>query len=62
VGDWIHADISDEYHSYTGEKLLKQKSGYMLASTAAMRLVPGSQAQPLHRVSDSILHAAPVCH
>lgn len=42
---------SDEYYSYTGEKLLPQKSGYMLGSTAAMRLVPGCQRQPLHRVS-----------
>lgn len=43
-------DISDEYYSYTGEKLLPQKSGYILGSTAAMRLVPGCKSQPLHRV------------
>ncbi|WVR04389.1 hypothetical protein IAU60_001391 [Kwoniella sp. DSM 27419] len=41
--------LSDEYFSYTGEKLLSQKSGYMMASTASMRLVPGAQKQPLHR-------------
>lgn len=42
---------SDEYYSYTGENHLPQKSGYMLASTAALRLVPGAKPQPLHRVS-----------
>lgn len=42
---------SDEYASYTGQKLVPQKSGYMLASTAALRLVPGAKPQPLHRVS-----------
>lgn len=42
---------SDEYPSYTGEKLVPQKSGYMLATTAALRLEPGSNPQPLHRVS-----------
>ncbi|AFR95217.2 phytanoyl-CoA dioxygenase [Cryptococcus neoformans C23] len=41
--------LNDEYSSYTGEKLIPQKSGYMLASTAALRLVPGAQKQPLHR-------------
>lgn len=41
---------SDEYASYTGEKLVAQKSGYMLAATAALRLVPGAKPQPLHRV------------
>ncbi|WVQ74082.1 hypothetical protein IAR50_003666 [Cryptococcus sp. DSM 104548] len=41
--------LNDEYFSYTGEKFLPQKSGYMLASTAALRLVPGAQKQPLHR-------------
>ncbi|KAK8068771.1 phytanoyl-CoA dioxygenase [Apiospora phragmitis] len=40
---------SDEYFSYTGETLVPQKSGYMLASTAALRLVPGAKRQPLHR-------------
>ncbi|KAL4820757.1 hypothetical protein BDW67DRAFT_172345 [Aspergillus spinulosporus] len=29
--------------------LVPQKSGYMLASTAALRLVPGAKPQPLHR-------------
>ena len=41
--------LSDEYSSFTGEKLVPQKSGYMLASTAALRLVPGAKSQPLHR-------------
>lgn len=41
--------LSDEYSSYTGETLVPQKSGYMLASTPALRLVPGAQPQPLHR-------------
>nr|XP_019050669.1 phytanoyl-CoA dioxygenase [Kwoniella bestiolae CBS 10118]OCF29599.1 phytanoyl-CoA dioxygenase [Kwoniella bestiolae CBS 10118] len=41
--------LNDEYYSYTGENLLPQKSGYMLASTAALRLVPGAKPQPLHR-------------
>lgn len=31
--------------------MVPQKSGYILASTAALRLVPGAKAQPLHRVS-----------
>ncbi|THW48959.1 hypothetical protein D6D21_02677 [Aureobasidium pullulans] len=31
------------------EQLIKIKSGYMLASTAALRLVPGAKPQPLHR-------------
>jgi hypothetical protein len=43
--------LNDEFASYTGETLVPQKSGYMLASTAALRLVPGSKPQPLHRVS-----------
>jgi hypothetical protein len=43
--------LDDEFASYTGETLVPQKSGYMLASTAALRLVPGSKPQPLHRVS-----------
>lgn len=43
--------LNDEFASYTGETLLPQKSGYMLASTAALRLVPGAKSQPLHRVS-----------
>ncbi|WWD22588.1 hypothetical protein CI109_107081 [Kwoniella shandongensis] len=41
--------LNDEYHSFTGEKFLPQKSGYMIASTAALRLVPGAKPQPLHR-------------
>ncbi|KAJ5584725.1 uncharacterized protein N7459_004525 [Penicillium hispanicum] len=41
--------LNDEYSSYTGDKLVPQKSGYMLASTAALRLVPGAKPQPLHR-------------
>ncbi|KAL6231034.1 hypothetical protein BDW75DRAFT_233945 [Aspergillus navahoensis] len=41
--------LNDEFSSYTGEKLVPQKSGYMLASTAALRLVPGTKPQPLHR-------------
>ncbi|CAD0051082.1 unnamed protein product, partial [Aureobasidium pullulans] len=43
--------LNDEFASYTGETLLPQKSGYMLASTAALRLVPGAKSQPLHRQS-----------
>lgn len=43
--------LSDTYSSYVGEKLVPQKSGYMLASTAALRLLPGAKHQPLHRVS-----------
>lgn len=43
--------LNDEFASYTGETLVPQKSGYMLASTAALRLVPGAKPQPLHRVS-----------
>ncbi|CZR69538.1 uncharacterized protein PAC_19438 [Phialocephala subalpina] len=31
------------------DRLLSQKSGYMLASTAALRLTPGAKSQPLHR-------------
>ncbi|KAK2805090.1 hypothetical protein FQN50_006335 [Emmonsiellopsis sp. PD_5] len=41
--------LNDEFASYTGERLVPQKSGYMLASTAALRLVPGAKPQPLHR-------------
>ncbi|WVQ77582.1 hypothetical protein IAR50_007270 [Cryptococcus sp. DSM 104548] len=41
--------LSDEFSSYTGHNLLPQKSSFMLGSTAAMRLVPGANAQPLHR-------------
>ncbi|KAG7529661.1 hypothetical protein FFLO_05505 [Filobasidium floriforme] len=41
--------LNDEYASYTGSNLIPQKSGYMLASTAALRLVPGAKPQPLHR-------------
>ncbi|KAL3479177.1 hypothetical protein BJX99DRAFT_268591 [Aspergillus californicus] len=41
--------LNDEFASYTGDKLVPQKSGYMLASTAALRLVPGAKPQPLHR-------------
>ena len=44
---------SDEYASYTGPNLIPQKSGYMLASTAALRLVPGAKPQPLHRASQT---------
>jgi hypothetical protein len=52
--------LNDEFASYTGETLVPQKSGYMLASTAALRLVPGSKPQPLHRVS-SIRELKRVC-
>ncbi|KAI7769236.1 hypothetical protein LZL87_011953 [Fusarium oxysporum] len=41
--------LNDEFSSYTGDKLVPQKSGYALASTAALRLVPGAKPQPLHR-------------
>ncbi|TVY60050.1 Dioxygenase swnH1 [Fusarium oxysporum f. sp. cubense] len=41
--------LNDEFSSYTGDKLVPQKSGYVLASTAALRLVPGAKPQPLHR-------------
>ncbi|KAL4778205.1 hypothetical protein BJX76DRAFT_366588 [Aspergillus varians] len=41
--------LNDEFASYTGDKLIPQKSGYMLANTAALRLVPGAKPQPLHR-------------
>ncbi|KAG7406384.1 Dioxygenase swnH1 [Fusarium oxysporum f. sp. rapae] len=41
--------LNDEFSSYTGDKLVSQKSGYALASTAALRLVPGAKPQPLHR-------------
>ncbi|KAF4962612.1 hypothetical protein FSARC_9390 [Fusarium sarcochroum] len=41
--------LSDESSSYTGDTLVSQKSGYMLASTAALRLAPGAQPQLLHR-------------
>ncbi|KAL5334341.1 hypothetical protein BJX70DRAFT_402708 [Aspergillus crustosus] len=41
--------LNDEFASYTGDRLVPQKSGYMLASTAALRLVPGAKPQPLHR-------------
>ncbi|KAJ4245021.1 hypothetical protein NW762_014228 [Fusarium torreyae] len=41
--------LSDESFSYTGDTLVSQKSGYMLASTAALRLAPGAQPQLLHR-------------
>ncbi|KAJ5830608.1 uncharacterized protein N7525_008861 [Penicillium rubens] len=41
--------LNDEFSSYTGDRLVPQKSGYMLASTAALRLVPGAKPQPLHR-------------
>jgi hypothetical protein len=43
--------LNDEFASYTGETLVPQKSGYMLATTAAFRLIPGAKPQPLHRVS-----------
>ncbi|SPO06544.1 uncharacterized protein DNG_09234 [Cephalotrichum gorgonifer] len=41
--------LSDTCYSYTGDTLVPQKSGYMLASTAALRLAPGAQPQLLHR-------------
>ncbi|TYJ56766.1 hypothetical protein B9479_002536 [Cryptococcus floricola] len=41
--------LNDEYFSYVGDKHLPQKSGYMVAATAALRLVPGVQRQPLHK-------------
>ncbi|KAH0363141.1 hypothetical protein KCU65_g7611, partial [Aureobasidium melanogenum] len=41
--------LNDEFASYTGQTLVPQKSGYMLASTAALRLTPGCKPQPLHR-------------
>jgi ectoine hydroxylase-related dioxygenase (phytanoyl-CoA dioxygenase family) len=41
--------LNDEFSSYTGDKLVPQKSGYVLASTTALRLVPGAKPQPLHR-------------
>ncbi|PTU21333.1 hypothetical protein P175DRAFT_0476293 [Aspergillus ochraceoroseus IBT 24754] len=41
--------LNDEFASYTGETLVSQKSGYMLATSAALRLVPGAKPQPLHR-------------
>ncbi|KAI4840586.1 hypothetical protein E4T44_07907 [Aureobasidium sp. EXF-8845] len=41
--------LNDEFASYTGETLVPQKSGYMLATTAAFRLIPGAKPQPLHR-------------
>jgi ectoine hydroxylase-related dioxygenase (phytanoyl-CoA dioxygenase family) len=41
--------LSDSYSSYTGSTLVPQKSGYMLASTAALRLRPGAKPQPIHR-------------
>jgi hypothetical protein len=41
---------SDEFFAYTGDKLIPQRSGYMLASTAALRIGPGAEPQPLHRV------------
>ncbi|CAG7558233.1 unnamed protein product [Fusarium equiseti] len=43
--------LNDEFSSYTGDKLVPQKSGYVLASTAALRLVPGAKPQPLHRAT-----------
>ncbi|RSL75208.1 hypothetical protein CEP51_011079 [Fusarium floridanum] len=43
--------LSDEYFSYTGDTLVPQKSGYMLATTAALRLAPGAQPQLLHRAT-----------
>ncbi|WKT54171.1 hypothetical protein QSH57_004755 [Fusarium oxysporum f. sp. vasinfectum] len=46
--------LNDEFSSYTGDKLVPQKSGYVLASTAALRLVPGAKSQPLPR--DQIAH------
>lgn len=54
----MYLNFSDEYSSYPGEKLIPQKSGYMLASTAALRLVPGAKKQILHRVGvrPSFLH------
>jgi hypothetical protein len=53
--------LNDEFASYTGETLVPQKSGYMLASTAALRLVPGSKPQPLHRVSSKRTIGEYVC-
>ncbi|WZH45518.1 Phytanoyl-coa dioxygenase [Fusarium acuminatum] len=43
--------LNDEFSSYTGDKLVPQKSGYVLGSTAALRLVPGAKPQPLHRAT-----------
>ncbi|PGH00129.1 hypothetical protein AJ79_08312 [Helicocarpus griseus UAMH5409] len=40
-------------------KLVPQKSGYMLASTAALRLVPGARPQPLHRGSHALNSQCP---
>lgn len=53
--------LSDEFYSYTGETLVPQKSSYMLNTTAAIRLVPGAKAQPLHRVSETARTVAVSC-
>ena len=47
----ITQQCSDEFATYVGDNLIQQKSGYMLSTTAALRLVPGAKPQPLHRVS-----------
>ncbi|CAH0052284.1 unnamed protein product [Clonostachys solani] len=41
--------LSDERSTITGDKYLPLKSGYMLATTAGLRLEPGAKPQPLHR-------------
>ncbi|KAK7407834.1 hypothetical protein QQX98_010005 [Neonectria punicea] len=41
--------LNGEFSSYTGENLVAKKSGYVLSSTVALRLVPGAKPQPLHR-------------
>ncbi|EED24637.1 conserved hypothetical protein [Talaromyces stipitatus ATCC 10500] len=43
--------LNDEFSFHTGETLVPQKSGYMLASTATLRLIPGAKPQPLHRAT-----------
>ncbi|RMJ18250.1 hypothetical protein CDV36_002039 [Fusarium kuroshium] len=41
--------LNGEFQAYTGDHLDRKKSGYILSSTVAIRLVPGAESQPLHR-------------
>ncbi|KAM0701712.1 hypothetical protein Q7P35_010621 [Cladosporium inversicolor] len=42
-----HEELGDAFFSEGSQRVYK--SGYMLGSTAALRLVPGATSQPLHR-------------
>ncbi|KAJ6146246.1 hypothetical protein N7497_008228 [Penicillium chrysogenum] len=52
MAQFLNTKLSPQVMSFPPTQeigLSPQKSGYMLASTAALRLVPGAKPQPLHR-------------